>query len=169
MNPLSFTEVSLTPELLILSGDHKVASELRLACSDAGLTVRQLRGCKTRTMQGLFDEVSAALQFPSYFGENWAAFDECLADMDWLLPTQGFVLIVLDAEQVLADSAADLSILVSLFEKARDEYSRPVADGEWWDREPVPFHVILQADGVQLITAQDRWQSAGAVLSPLAN
>ena len=48
------------------------------------LTVRTVRGRKIRTVGRLFDEMAAALQFPYYFGENWPAFDECLADIDWL-------------------------------------------------------------------------------------
>lgn len=52
--------------------------------ADTGLTVRTVRGSKMLTEDQLFTEVSAALQFPYYFGENWPAFDECLADLEWL-------------------------------------------------------------------------------------
>jgi len=46
--------------------------------------VRLVRGAKMRTTARLFDEISAAFQFPCYFGENWDALDECLNDIDWL-------------------------------------------------------------------------------------
>ena len=48
------------------------------------LSVKLLRGDKMRSWQALFDEISAALQFPYYFGENLNAFDECVADIEWL-------------------------------------------------------------------------------------
>jgi hypothetical protein len=72
---------------------------------EAGLTVRTIRGRKMGTVDGLFDEVAAALQFPHYFGVNWPAFDECLADMDWLAMNVGIVVLILEAEHVLADTA----------------------------------------------------------------
>ena len=43
-----------------------------------------LRGARCDTEESFFREVSAALQFPWYFGENWAAFDECICDLEWL-------------------------------------------------------------------------------------
>lgn len=32
----------------------------------------------------LFDVFSTALQFPSYFQNNWDSFEECLNDLSWL-------------------------------------------------------------------------------------
>lgn len=49
-----------------------------------GYVVRSIRGHKCRTIDGMIDEFSSALQFPWYFGENWPAFDECICDLDWL-------------------------------------------------------------------------------------
>jgi len=42
-------------------------------CHEADLAVRLVRGHKSRAVDGLFDEFAAALQFPYYFGANWAA------------------------------------------------------------------------------------------------
>jgi hypothetical protein len=59
-----------------------------------GTTVRWLRGKKMSSYAGMFDEVSAALQFPWYFGGNSAAFDECMSDLSWL--PQGRLAIFID-------------------------------------------------------------------------
>lgn len=32
----------------------------------------------------LFRTVAGVLRFPAYFGMNWAALDECLADLEWI-------------------------------------------------------------------------------------
>jgi hypothetical protein len=48
----------------------------------AGYEARFCRGSKMQTLDALFDEFSAAWQFPYYFGYNWAAFDECLSDLN---------------------------------------------------------------------------------------
>lgn len=34
-----------------------------------------------RSDQELFDQAADALEFPSYFGRNWDAFDECFGDL----------------------------------------------------------------------------------------
>jgi hypothetical protein len=51
-----------------------------------GLISRFGRGRKMADRHGLFDEIAAVLQFPSYFGENWDAFDECIGDLGGLQP-----------------------------------------------------------------------------------
>ena len=70
------------------------------------VATRVLRGGKMRTTAGLFDEVAAALQFPPYFGENWDALDECLADLEWLR-ADAFVLTILDAVRLLDQEGAE--------------------------------------------------------------
>jgi hypothetical protein len=122
-----------------------------------------VRGRKMRTVDGVFDEMAAALQFPPYFGENWAAFDECLADMDWLPMNVGIVVVVVDSGDVLLDAAdVELSVLVRAITHAAEVYAQPIESGEWWDRPAVPFHVVLQAGLSDAAAARARWQMAGA-------
>ena len=60
-----------------------------------------------RTVAAFFNEIASALQFPPYFGENWAAFEDCMRDLDWL-PASAYVLVLWDAEELLADEPADV-------------------------------------------------------------
>jgi hypothetical protein len=101
----SLLEVDPQPRLLLFQADAKAAADAIGGWREAGLTVRTIRGRKMGTVDDLFDEVAAALQFPDYFGENWPAFDECFADMDWLPMDVGIVVVILEAEDVLADPA----------------------------------------------------------------
>lgn len=136
---------------------------------DSGLTVRVVRGLKMVGFDGLMAEFAAALQFPYYFGENWVAFQECLEDMDWLPTGQGVVIAVMDAADVLSDETdADLGVLVRSFMRAQATYARPVADGEWWDRPAIPFHVVLQCDP-KSPKRLDKWLDAGALLKPISS
>ena len=66
---------------------------------------RVVRGSKSRASHALFDEVAAAWQFPPYFGENWDALDECLADLEWLRAS-AYVLFVADALLLLGGGVA---------------------------------------------------------------
>jgi hypothetical protein len=164
LSPLPLLRVAETTNLWTLECARGPASEAVIGWRDAGLNVRTLRGRKMRTVPSLFDEWAAALQFPSYFGENWAAFDECVSDMDWLPLAGGTVLLVLDAEQTLADDAEDLPTLVRVLASASQAYARPIEGGEWWDRPAVPFHVVLQSLDGRVETARSRWSEAGATL-----
>ena len=134
---------------------------------DSGLTVRVVRGRKMVGFDGVMTEFAAALQFPLYFGENWAAFQECLEDMNWVPASQGIVIAVADADHVLSDDTnVDLGVLIRSFTRARTAYSRPIEEGEWWDGPAIPFHVVLHCDPSST-KGLNKWLEAGALLKPI--
>src|SRR3990167_6838689 len=55
-----------------------------LVKAPAGFALRVIHGKKCSTPAGLFTEFARALDFPDYFGHNWDAMEECLADLEWL-------------------------------------------------------------------------------------
>ncbi len=159
---------SVTTETVFVVGPGDAANfaDAVMRWSGADLTVRVVRGDKMRRFDGLMDEFSAALQFPHYFGGTWASFQECVADMDWLPRGAGIVIAITDPERVLEQEPdADLRILVDSLQRAAENYSVPIKEGEWWDRPAVPFHVVLQGEIGEL----RRWKVAGATLRPLPN
>ena len=164
LSPLPLLRVAEAADLWTVTCDRASAADAVLGWRDSGLEVRALRGTKMQTVQGVFDEFSAALQFPSYFGENWPAFDECLSDMDWLPLAGGLVLLVLDADLVLLEGSDELPTLIRTLAKASETYSTPIERGEWWDRPAVPFHAVLQSAPGHGDTTQSRWKAAGAAL-----
>lgn len=100
----------------------------------AKVVVRFLRGSKMKLVSDLFDEFSAALQFPYYFGENWNAFDECITDLSWL-SGDSYILVVTDAEQLLMKDEPDqLESIIHLLQDAGDE----------WSGNGKSFHVVFQ-------------------------
>ncbi|WP_394826363.1 barstar family protein [Pendulispora albinea] len=113
--------------------------KLRGETAAARTFIGTLRGKRMRTRQGVFDQFGALLQFPTYFGENWDAFLDCMRDLDWLRAS-GFVLVVFDAADVLADAdAGELDTLLQILTEA----------AEAWEQgddlsPPTPFHIILQ-------------------------
>jgi hypothetical protein len=133
----------------------------------AGLVVRSVRGAKCRTVDRMFDEVSAAWQFPDYFGENWPAFYECISELDWLDFGRGLVFVVRQPDVFLVDDPGRaLKDLVDVLQDAHSVYREAIALGERWDRPAVPFHVVLQSTRAQRATAVGRWEAAGALLKP---
>lgn len=93
----------------------------QFADNPSSATLRFVRGNKMKTVETLFDEFSAALQFPYYFGENWAAFNECIADLDWL-PGKTYIIVITNSDQLFKEESLDeLNILIECFEEAGKE------------------------------------------------
>jgi len=151
------TEAGFRP--LLRPADERSHALAQRGWAEAGLAVRVVRGHKCRTRQALFDEFSAALQFPWYFGENWDAFGDCLSDLDWIQHQAGYVLVVKEPEQVLADDdAAQFAVLHDILRMVSGEWGNQVALGEGWDRPPVPFHVILACLPHHTDSTRQRWE-----------
>jgi RNAse (barnase) inhibitor barstar len=130
---------------------------------------RVARGKKMAHRLGLFDEISAALQFPSYFGQNWDAFHECISDLAWL-PPDPVVLIVTDALGMLDAEPVDaLRILVEVLEDAAERQTEPVQFGSAFRFARQPLHIAFQATTVEMPLLQTRLALVGAELEALDN
>lgn len=91
-------------------------------------SVRVLRGEHCRTSQDLFREIAAVLQFPLYFGNNWAAMHDCLYDhrTDWL----SAALVVTNASEVLVEEKPGQ--LRAFHEEMTELASEPQVPQEDW-------------------------------------
>jgi len=76
--------------------------------------------------------MASALQFPDYFGHNWDALDECLADLGWL-DAEGFVLAIEHSRDLRTAGTGDYATLVSVLEDASDQ----------WRGHGVPFWAFI--------------------------
>ena len=81
---------SLSKKLTVSKGEIYTQMCLK---AENGYYTAYIRGKRCKTENEFFNEVSASFQFPYYFGENWAAMDECLCDLEWLSVTKVFVVI----------------------------------------------------------------------------
>ena len=117
---------------------------------------RVVRGHKATTQPAFFDECAAAWQFPYYFGENWDAFEECLADLEWL-PAEAYVFCVTEGTHLLEKEPSEQQarLLVLLQRVAR----------EWGQSKPSRpakvFHVLLQCTAKEQPSLDQRLQAAG--------
>ncbi|MFJ4036826.1 barstar family protein [Microbacterium sp. NPDC090007] len=157
---LKIIESKFSPVLMVANAQDIGSAVIRWL--EAGFNARVVRGRKMVSLQGLFDEFAAALQFPLYFGENMDAFNECISELEDLPPGEGYVIVVTDPHLVLSSgSQKDLAALMHSLARATDEYSRPICLGEVWDRPAVPFHVVLAADEGSVSDTVRRWSSVG--------
>ena len=108
----------------------------------AHFEIKTISGKKCKTKNGLLDEFSRVFSFPDYFGHNWDALEECLADLDWL-PAKGYLVVVTDADQVLTkpDEEDDFETFVEILNEAGEAWSLKESDDATGNG--LPFHAVL--------------------------
>lgn len=83
--------------------------------------VRLIRGRKCYNTIALFDEFSAVLQFPYYFGENWAAFDECINDLGWIRGNS-YELFIDQSYKILEKEQQEIPTFLKIMKNAVQEW-----------------------------------------------
>lgn len=116
-----------------------------------GFLVKEFQGRKCHTKAGLLGEFARVLDFPSYFGKNWDAFEDCLTDLHWL-PAPGYLFIMTEAEQVLPDHDEEYGTFIKILEES----------GKMWGAEQdvrpaIPFHLFLTV-AEQLKSKRKDWK-----------
>jgi RNAse (barnase) inhibitor barstar len=82
-----------------------------------------------------------AFHFPSYFGQNWDAFEECMRDLTWLAPAPGTLVLYDDvADFVNQDPDAGKVALAILQEVV-----------EFWQKTGHPLVVLLRKAGPHMV------------------
>ncbi len=142
-----------------------LAWRLQRTSFSAGV-VRVVRGQKMRTESSLFNEISAALQFPYYFGENWDALDECLNDLEWL-PGNAYLVVVSDALSTLTEEPSKLATLAKVLKRTCAEWAAGRTEGQPWDTPPTPFKVLLHCPPLQEGELARSYEAAGLELARL--
>jgi RNAse (barnase) inhibitor barstar len=104
----------------------------------AGFALRLVNGRKCGTPVDLFAEFARALEFPDYFGHNWDALEECLADLEWL-PAKGYVILVTDAQAVIPDDDEEYETLLEVLSDAGEAWSK----GQAGNGRVTAFHVVF--------------------------
>ncbi|GAB4435739.1 MAG: barstar family protein [Rhodocyclaceae bacterium] len=108
--------------------------KLIAAAGELGYAIRiaDLRGLRDKA--GLLAGLARALAFPDWFGYNWDALDDCLADLSWLGDT-GFLIVLEHGEDLRTGSREDFATALKIFEAAA---------GFWRSRDTA-FWVLVDA------------------------
>lgn len=97
---------------------------------------------KMQSKNDVFCEMATKLKFPDYFGYNWDALEECLADLEWC-EADGYVFVFEGAEQILSSSLEALKIFFDILNEVGKGWTEELHEEE---ELPIPFHVILQVE-----------------------
>jgi len=106
--------------------------------------IRLIRSQNMCCDRDMFNEVSAAYQFPYYFGCNWNAFNECITDLVWL-PADSYITAIADYDYLINKWPDGAKYLIDSLLYAAEEWSKPINQGEKWDRPAKSFHIILHS------------------------
>ena len=79
--------------------------------------------------EALMERIARALEFPSWFGGNWDALEDCLTDLSWS-KADGHVLLLEGAAELAAD---ERGILVDIL----------AAAAAWWIDRKRPFFAVF--------------------------
>ena len=123
--------------LLVLKAGQRAESVVK---APDGFVRRVIRGSKCRSASGLFAEMAEALEFPDYFGHNWDALEECLADLEWL-SGRGYVLLFTNAELILPGDEEEFATFLEVLSDAGESWAS--GQGGQHIKRPTPFHAVL--------------------------
>jgi len=91
----------------------------------------------------LLETLGRAMRFPEWFGHNWDALMDCLADLGWI-PAEGYVVILEHCDGIHGRAEADFVQMLQVFENAANE----------WREQGIPLwcFVDMQADGINWLS-----------------
>ena len=105
------------------------ADEILDAARGSALQVARIGLAKVRGKDALMERVARSLAFPSWFGGNWDALEDCLTDLSWSTAS-GHVLLIEDANELSGD---ERGIFIEILASA----------ALWWAERKRPFFAVF--------------------------
>jgi hypothetical protein len=108
------------------SGVYRTSRTDEILAATRGSTLRVVRiglaGAADKAV--LMERIASALEFPPWFGGNWDALEDCLADLSWS-KAGGHVLLVEGAEDLPADERGILADILASVAASWAQAKRP--------------------------------------------
>jgi len=120
-------------------------SEAIVAAAEAcGYFVFRVNLSAARDKAGLLGALGKDMAFPEWYGQNWDALADCLADLGWR-PAEGYLVLLERADRLNARAGKDLAEALNIFAEAAGI----------WREQNVAFWclVAVQADGIAPVLA----------------
>lgn len=119
------------------------AAEVVAAAAANSLLVFRVDLGPARDKDSLLDAIARAMAFPEWFGTNWDALLDSLADLGWR-PAEGYVVILEHCDGIHGRAEADFVQTLQVFAQAADE----------WREQGIAFWCLvdMSADGIDWLT-----------------
>lgn len=125
-----------------LDGEEALVS----AAEGNGFGVFRVDLTAAQDKRAMLDLIGRAMRFPEWFGHNWDALLDCLADLGWLPNNgaEGYVVILEHCDGIHGRAEADFVQTLQIFDAAANE----------WREQGIPFwcFVDMQADGINWLS-----------------
>ncbi len=122
------------PELPLDGRENLIA-----AAEACGYVVFRVDLAHARNKDDLLAAIGKDMAFPEWFGTNWDALADCLADLGWR-PAEGYLVLLEHCDTLRARAESDLIAALQIFEEAADV----------WREQGVALWCLvdMQADGI---------------------
>jgi Barstar (barnase inhibitor) len=117
--------------LYLLTGGPGPAAVERL-CRLKGVRLFRIDARNAVTKRRFLAVAARALDFPSWFGANWDAFEDCVTDLEWA-PAPAYAVLLENMEWFAHRVPRDFDTALRILE----------ATAEFWNEEGIPFHVLV--------------------------
>lgn len=108
------------------------AEEAERRAHEAGLRFARVNLSRARTKAAILGALARALEFPAWFGKNWDALQDSLADLSWL-EARGWVVLLEGADTPAAAAPEELAAALEVLRSAAAS----------WAEEGRPFVALL--------------------------
>ncbi|HWB93455.1 MAG TPA: barstar family protein [Puia sp.] len=104
--------------------------------------VAVLDGSLCSTMKSFLIKIGKAFKFPSYYGRNLNALNDCLNDLEWL-DKPNYILFIKNYNELLSKEPADVkSHVLALLDRVSKQWANvPNYDGEDIYRKRADFRI----------------------------
>jgi len=118
---------------------HTDKKELVAAAKAGGLAVFRINLAKVGDKEHMLVAIAKAMKFPDWFGHNFDALTDCLADMGWN-PAEGYLVLLEHCDGIHGKAEEDFVATLQIFQQAADE----------WRDQGIPFWCLveMQSDGI---------------------
>jgi RNAse (barnase) inhibitor barstar len=118
---------------------HMDKKQVVAAAKAGGLAAFRVNLAKAGDKEHMLAAIAKSLKFPDWFGHNFDALADCLADMGWK-PADGYVVLLEHCDGIHGKAEEDFVSALNIFEQAATD----------WREEGVPFWCLveMQADGI---------------------
>ncbi|WP_066423870.1 barstar family protein [Anabaena sp. 4-3] len=100
--------------------------------AEPGTKVFYFDGKKINSKETFLKQAAEAMDFPTYFGANWDAFDECITDLTWC-PAERYVILYDHADIFAQADPTQYQIALDIFNSAK----------EYWEANNISFKFLV--------------------------